>query len=83
MHSYLLHLTQDQAQAGDLAQETFIRVFDKLKTFRGEASLRTWIYRIATNASIDHFRSLVALQDKVKQSFNEDLLIFENYRVPH
>jgi RNA polymerase sigma factor (sigma-70 family) len=73
VHSYLLHLTQDQAKAEDLAQETFIRVFDKLKTFRGEASLRTWIYRIATNVSIDHFWSSAALQDKVNQSFEEEL----------
>lgn len=69
VHSYLLHLTQDPVKAEDLAQETFIRIFDKLKTFRGEASLHTWIYRIATNVSIDCFRGKAARQDKVNQSF--------------
>ena len=69
VHSYLLHLTQDPVKADDLTQETFIRIFDKLKTFRGEASLHTWIYRIATNVSIDCFRGKAARQDKVNQSF--------------
>jgi RNA polymerase sigma-70 factor (ECF subfamily) len=69
VHNYLLHLTQDPVKAEDLAQETFIRIFDKLETFRGEASLNTWIYRIATNVSIDCFRGKAARQDKVTQSF--------------
>ena len=69
IHNYLLHLTQDPVKAEDLAQETFIRVFEKLETYRGEASLHTWIYRIATNVSIDHFRCKAARQDKVTQSF--------------
>ncbi len=72
IYNYLLHLTQNQAEAEDLAQETFIRVHDRLKTFRGESSLRTWIYRIANNVAIDHFRSRAARQDKANQSFEED-----------
>ena len=56
IYNYLLRLTQDQAEAEDLSQETFIRVYRNLSTFRGEASLSTWIYRIATNVSLDRFR---------------------------
>ena len=55
IYNYLLHLTQNQAEAEDLVQETFIRVYDKLKTFRGEASLSTWMYRIATNVGVVPF----------------------------
>lgn len=41
--------TNDRDMAKDLAQETFIIVFQKLPEFRGEANIGTWIYRIATN----------------------------------
>jgi RNA polymerase sigma-70 factor (ECF subfamily) len=72
IHNYLLHLTQNQTEAEDLAQETFIRVHDRLGTFRGESSLRTWIYRIATNVAIDHFRSSAARQETASHSFEEE-----------
>jgi RNA polymerase sigma-70 factor (ECF subfamily) len=36
-------------EAEDLAQEVFVTVFKKIDTFRGESSLSTWIYRIASN----------------------------------
>ena len=67
----LLRMTQNQAEAEDLTQETFIRVHRSLPTFRGEASLSTWIYRIATNASLDHFRRSTTSQDKATLSLEE------------
>lgn len=39
----------DAERAQDIAQDTFVRVWQQLPTFREEASLGTWIYRIATN----------------------------------
>jgi RNA polymerase sigma-70 factor (ECF subfamily) len=39
----------DHEQARDLVQETFIAVWQNLASFRNEASIRTWIFRIATN----------------------------------
>jgi len=43
-------------EAEDLSQIVFLNVHGSLKDFRGEASLTTWIYRIATNAAIDRLR---------------------------
>lgn len=46
----LLHrLVDDAEEARDLTQETFLQAFRAIATFRGEASLRTWLYRIAVN----------------------------------
>jgi RNA polymerase sigma-70 factor (ECF subfamily) len=45
------------ANADDLTQETFTRVSQALASFRGEAALSTWIYRIATNVALDRARS--------------------------
>ncbi len=71
IYNYLLRMTQNQAEAEDLTQETFIRVHRNLLTFRGEASLGTWLYRIATNVSFDHFRRNSTLKAKVSLSLEE------------
>jgi RNA polymerase sigma-70 factor (ECF subfamily) len=71
IYNYLLRMTQNQAEAEDLTQETFIRVHYSLPSFRGEASLSTWIYRIATNVSLDHFRRNATRQAKTALSLEE------------
>ena len=45
--SLLARMLQDRADAADLAQEVFVKVFRGIHGFHGESSLRTWIYRIA------------------------------------
>jgi RNA polymerase sigma-70 factor (ECF subfamily) len=44
-------------EAEDICQNVFLKVHAGLKDFRGEASLSTWIYRIATNAALDRLRT--------------------------
>lgn len=44
-------------EAEDISQNVFLKVHAGLKDFRGEASLSTWIYRIATNAALDRLRN--------------------------
>jgi RNA polymerase sigma-70 factor, ECF subfamily len=39
--------------ANDVAQEAFIRVFNSINTFRGDANFSTWLYRIVTNVYLD------------------------------
>jgi RNA polymerase sigma-70 factor (ECF subfamily) len=46
----------NDADAADLTQKTFVRAFKSLDGFRGAASLRTWLYRIAINLSLNHIR---------------------------
>ncbi|MCX5829006.1 MAG: sigma-70 family RNA polymerase sigma factor [Deltaproteobacteria bacterium] len=43
-------------EAEDLTQEVFVKIGQALETFRGESSLSTWIYQIATNAALDKLR---------------------------
>lgn len=49
LKSYLFRLLASRADAEDIAHDTFIRAFDKLASFRGEASLKTWVFQIASN----------------------------------
>ncbi len=52
VYQLALHLLGDRQEALDLSQEVFLRVFRTLKQFRGQSTLRTWIYRIVvTQAS--------------------------------
>ncbi len=56
IYSLLFRLTEDAEEAGDLTQETFICVFQAIKKFRGDADLKTWLFRIAINQSRNRFR---------------------------
>ncbi len=58
---YLSKLT-DASEAPDLTQVVFLKVSRALKDFRGECSLSTWIYRIATNVAFDHHHASRALK---------------------
>lgn len=46
----------DHDEADEIAQETFVKAYDALSTFRGEAKLYTWLYRIMMNAAIQRSR---------------------------
>ena len=53
----LLHrLTEDAEEARDLTQETFLQAFRHVAQFRGDADLRTWLYRIAVNQARNRWR---------------------------
>lgn len=56
IYSMLLRLTENAEDAGDLTQETFMNAFRSIGKFRGESSIRTWLYRIAINRSRNRFR---------------------------
>ncbi len=56
IHRYLTRLV-GAPEAEDLTQETFVKVSRALEYFRGESTLSTWLYRIATNVVLDHRRS--------------------------
>jgi RNA polymerase sigma-70 factor, ECF subfamily len=56
IYSLCFRMTNNAAEAEDLAQDAFLQVFRKLATFRGDSALSTWLYRIAVNTVLMHFR---------------------------
>ena len=54
---FLRHLLGDPSLAEDITQETFVRVYRKLGTFRFRSKFSTWVFQIARNAGIDALRS--------------------------
>jgi RNA polymerase sigma-70 factor, ECF subfamily len=56
IYSLLARMVQNRADAADLAQEVFVKVFRGIGRFHGESSLRTWIYRIALHEASNQRR---------------------------
>jgi RNA polymerase sigma-70 factor (ECF subfamily) len=56
IYGLLFRLTENCEEARDLTQETFLRAFLSIGRFRGEADLKTWIYRIAINQARNRWR---------------------------
>jgi RNA polymerase sigma-70 factor (ECF subfamily) len=56
IYALLYRLTDDPDDASDLTQDTFVRALRSVKGFRGDASLKTWLFRIAINESRNRYR---------------------------
>lgn len=56
LHAYLLRLLQNPADAEDLAQETFVRVYEHRRRFNPRHGFTSWMYAIATNLARDRHR---------------------------
>lgn len=70
-HIRKMVLSHDDSK--DILQEVFLRVFRKIETFRGESSLFTWLYRIATHEMLRHIEKKER-QTKNAQKFWEGML---------
>lgn len=57
LKSYLLRITASRADAEDIVQNTYLKAVDKINTFRGDSSLRTWLFAIASNLAKDNLRA--------------------------
>jgi RNA polymerase sigma-70 factor (ECF subfamily) len=60
LYSLAYRMLGNAADAEDLLQEIFLSAHRKLDSFRGDAALGTWLYRLATNQVLDHVRSRAA-----------------------
>jgi len=56
IYATVYHMTSNHEDANDLTQETFIKAFRALKSFKGDSSFYTWIYRIAVNKTINFLK---------------------------
>ncbi len=54
--SLVLRIVENQADAEDVTQDIFIKVYQSLDKFRGDAKFSTWLYRVAYNQSVTHIR---------------------------
>lgn len=72
VYSVCLRLTNNKAEAEDLTQDAFVQVFRKLRTFRGDSALSTWLYRIAVNTVLMRFRKKALHHVPLDEPYNPD-----------
>ena len=56
IYATVYHMTANHEDANDLSQEAFIKAYHALKTFKGDSSFFTWVYRIAINKTINFLK---------------------------
>ena len=74
VYSVCLRMIKNPAEAEDLTQQTFLQVFRKIGTFRGESGFSTWLHRVTVNIVLMHLRrrkrTEVPLEDLERYSSN-------------
>lgn len=68
IYATVYHMTSNHEDANDLAQETFIKAYSALKSFKGDSSFYTWVYRIAVNKTINFLKQR---KNKISLSLND------------
>jgi RNA polymerase sigma-70 factor, ECF subfamily len=72
IYGIIYNLTSNREDAADLTQDTFIKAFQSIHRFQGQASFFTWIYRIAINSTLSHLRKYRARSFFSLESINGD-----------
>lgn len=57
LKSFLVRITASVTDAEDIAQDTYIKAVEKINTFKGESTLKTWFFTIASNLAKDNLRA--------------------------
>ena len=58
MQAHIAQIIREPAATEDLVQEVFLRVWTRAEQWQGNGSVKGWLYRIATNLSLNHLRSV-------------------------
>ena len=75
LYSLAIRMLGNPADAEDLLQEIFLSAHRKLESFRGDAALGTWLYRLAMNQILDHVRSRAARAGQVTDGLDDATLL--------
>ena len=73
VHALCLRMARDRAEADELTQETFVRVWERLGSFRGDSAFTTWLHRVTVNVVIAGLRSRGRWRERFAASEAEDL----------
>jgi RNA polymerase sigma factor (sigma-70 family) len=68
IYATVYHMTSNHEDANDLVQERFIKAYRALKSFKGDSSFYTWVYRIAVNKTINFLKQR---KNRVQMSLND------------
>jgi len=76
VYSVCLRMIRNPVEAEDLTQQTFLQLFRKIGTFRGESNFSTWLYRVTVNVVLLHMRhrkpAAAVVEDLEQYTANEE-----------
>src|SRR5262245_4468063 len=72
VHALCLRMARDRAEADELTQETFVRVWERLGSFRGDSAFTTWLHRVTVNVVIAGLRSRGRWRERFAAAEPED-----------
>lgn len=79
--SWCLRITGDVSSAADLAQEIFLKAFQRLHTFQGSSKFTTWLYSITRNHCLDELRSRATHPQQTTEVFLDEIVDLSRERV--
>tara|TARA_Y100000746_G_scaffold138321_1_gene118461 strand:- start:136 stop:711 length:576 start_codon:yes stop_codon:yes gene_type:complete len=79
VYASLFSYTKSKEDSEDLAQQTFLKVWQQIESFRGDSAFFTWIYRIAINLAKNHFVSSASKKQKVNTSIEHAEIEISSY----
>ena len=82
VYASLFTFTKSKEDSEDLSQQTFIKVWEKINSFRGDSAFFTWVYRIAINLAKNHVVSSNYKKDKVNISADAIEMDFASHANP-
>ena len=82
VYATLFSFTKSKEDSEDLSQQTFIKVWQQLSSFRGDSAFFTWVYRIAINLAKNHFVSSASKKDKLNISSTDLEIEFATFANP-
>jgi RNA polymerase sigma factor (sigma-70 family) len=89
VYATIYHMTANHEDANDLAQDTFVKAWQALRSFKGDSSFYTWLYRIAVNRTINFLKQRrnktphLSLNDLDVNAENDpDLVALISHRTP-
>ena len=76
-----MQITKNHADADDVMQETFIKVYRSIRTFRKDAAFETWVYRIAVNEALNFVKRRERRKEAALETAESEYEVSARYRV--
>ena len=74
LKSFVVRITASIADTEDIVQDTYLKALEKLNTFKGESSLKTWLFSIASNLAKDNLKAKKRWVENASDIFREEAL---------
>ena len=73
LYFFLLKILKDPDVTHDIFQDVFVKVFRNIHTFKGQSTLKTWIFQIASNTALNHLKKVQREQAATIYDYQKDI----------